>query len=73
MGISALAGWLAMRGHRAGASAAAGQGAIAGGICAVIGIGVSVLLGDVPPSLLALGTASSVVTGMLGGMFARRR
>ena len=73
MGISALAGWLAMRGHSAGASAAAGQGALAGGISAVIGIGVSVLLGDVPPSLLALGTASSVVTGLIGGLIGRRR
>jgi hypothetical protein len=46
---------------------------MAGGICAVIGVGVSVLLGDVPPSLLALGTASSAVTGLIGGIIGRRR
>lgn len=73
MGISALAGWGALRGRSAGLGAAAGQGAMAGGICAVIGIGVSVLLGDVAPSLLALGTASSAVTGLIGGLIGRRR
>jgi peptidoglycan/LPS O-acetylase OafA/YrhL len=48
------------------ASLAAG-GAIAGGACALIGIFVSYMLGDVPATLLALGTASSVVTGSIGG------
>lgn len=42
-------------------------GAIAGGVCGFIGILVSHLMGDVPPSLLALGTLSSVVTGAIGG------
>ncbi len=42
-------------------------GATAGGICAFIGILVSHLMGDVPASLLALGTVSSVVTGAIGG------
>ena len=32
-----------------------------------ISIGASVLLGDVPPSLLAFGTAGSAVAGLIGG------
>jgi hypothetical protein len=47
-------------------------GALAGGICALIGIGVSFALGDVPASLLALGTLSSAVTGAIGGWVAGR-
>lgn len=73
MGISALAGWMALRGQRASLGRAAGNGAAAGAICAIIGIGISVALGDVPPSLLALGTASSAVTGAIGGLLGRRR
>ena len=42
-------------------------GAAAGAICAFLGILVSYLLGDVPGSLLALGTISSAVTGAIGG------
>jgi hypothetical protein len=41
-------------------------GAIAGGVCALLGIAVSFLLKDVPATLLALGTVSSVVTGAIG-------
>jgi hypothetical protein len=75
MGFSALAGWLYGRAAPEGSQALLG-GAVAGGLCAIIGIGVSVLLGDVPVSLLGLGTASSVVTGLVGAgiakVFARR-
>ena len=46
-------------------------GALAGGICAFAGILVSHLLGDVPPTLLLLGTVSSVVTGAIGGAITR--
>lgn len=70
MGFSALAGWLSARGVAGWGTAIIG-GALAGGICAAIGIGVSVLLGDVPATLLALGTMSSVVTGVIGGAIAR--
>jgi hypothetical protein len=42
-------------------------GAVAGGVCALLGIAASAILGDVPPSLLLLGTVSSVVTGAIGG------
>lgn len=41
-------------------------GVLAGAICAFIGIAVSFALGDVPVSLLALGTLSSAVTGAIG-------
>jgi hypothetical protein len=46
-------------------------GAVAGGICAFVGILVSHLLGDVPASLLLLGTVSSVVTGAIGGAISK--
>jgi hypothetical protein len=42
-------------------------GLIAGGVCAFIGILVSYLLGDVTALVLIFGTASSAVTGALGG------
>jgi hypothetical protein len=75
MGFSALAGWLYGRAAPEGAQALLGGG-LAGGLCALLGIGVSVAFGDVPPSLLALGTGSSVVTGVVGAgiakLFARR-
>ena len=77
MGFSLVAGVVyAMLARGRGAGAGAAGGALAGGICALIGIAVSYLLGDVPASLLALGTASSVVTGAIGGGltgFATRR
>jgi hypothetical protein len=73
MGISAVAGWAAMKGQAASLAAAAGQGAVAGGVSAAIGIAVSVALGDVPASLLAVGTAGSALTGLIGGVIGRRR
>jgi hypothetical protein len=42
-------------------------GLLAGGICALIGIAISYYLGDVPANILLLGTASSAVTGAIGG------
>ncbi|WP_310541329.1 hypothetical protein [Phenylobacterium sp.] len=42
-------------------------GAMVGGLCALIGIGVSQALKDVAPMILALGTLSSTVTGAIGG------
>ncbi|HEU0013025.1 MAG TPA: hypothetical protein VFQ45_05045 [Longimicrobium sp.] len=71
MGISLLAGVLyVIMGHPDAMATAAAGGAIAGGVCAFIGILVSYLLKDVPASLLALGTLSSVVTGAIGGALA---
>jgi hypothetical protein len=72
MGISLLAGLLyTMRARGStGASMTLG-GAIAGGVSAFVGILISHLLGDVPTSLLLLGTASSVVTGIIGAWVGR--
>ena len=46
-------------------------GAIAGAVCAFIGIFVSWQLKDVPGSLVLLGTLSSAVTGAIGGWLGR--
>ena len=42
-------------------------GLLAGGICALLGILVSYLLGDVTASIIVFGTLSSAVTGAIGG------
>lgn len=68
MGLSFLAGLLYAMWARGSMTKSIVIGALAAGaICAFIGILVSHLLGDVPASLLALGTLSSAVTGALGG------
>ncbi len=70
MGFSLVAGFAVAIFSRQSTSSSlslATGGAIAGGICALVGILVSFMLGDVPASLLALGTLSSVVTGAIGG------
>jgi hypothetical protein len=72
MGISLLAGLI--YGLRSGGGPMSSHllyGAVAGGVCAFVGILVSYLLGDVPVTLLALGTVSSVVTGAIGGALAK--
>ena len=69
MGISGLAGVLAgLAGRPASLGSAAGRGAVAGGVCAFVGILVSYLLGDVPAGVLGFGTAGSAFTGALGGL-----
>jgi len=68
MGLSLVAGVIYARLARpATKGAAALGGGAAGAICAFLGILVSYLLGDVPASLLALGTLSSALTGAIGG------
>ena len=72
MAISAVAGALAALGRRpASLGSAAGSGAVAGGVCAFAGILVSYLLGDVPAAVLGFGTASSAVTGAIGGLIGK--
>src|SRR3954470_24767192 len=69
MGLSLVAGVIYARLARPATKGAAAIGGLAAGaICAFLGILVSYLLGDVPASLLALGTVSSAVTGALGGL-----
>lgn len=46
-------------------------GLVAGGACALLGIAVSYLLGDVPALILVAGTLSSAVTEALGGWLGR--
>ena len=65
--ISLVAGLLYARKALGSWSDALVGGAIAGGICALIGIAVSFLLQDVPAMILVMGTAASAVTGLVGG------
>jgi uncharacterized protein YndB with AHSA1/START domain len=68
MGFSLIAGLLyAMWARGATTSSLVLGGLMAGAVCALLGIFVSYMLGDVPASLLALGTISSAVSGALGG------
>jgi xanthine/uracil permease len=69
MTFSFVAGALYVRwAKRSTRRSAALGGAVAGAACAFLGIAVSFALGDVFASILALGTLSSAVTGMLGGL-----
>lgn len=69
--ISAVAGLLYARASGGGLGRDLIGGAVAGGVCAFIGILVSHLLGDVPAMVLAFGTASSAVTGAIGAFLGR--
>jgi hypothetical protein len=69
MMISAIAGYLYAADFGDGYVRGMIGGAIAGGVCALIGIALSVLLGDAPVFVLALGTAISVLTGTVGGFW----
>ena len=72
MGFSLVAGVLYVLYSRGGGAASPVLGGmLAGAICALIGIFVSYMLGDVPVTLLALGTVSSAVTGAIGGFVGR--
>src|SRR5258708_6521823 len=67
MAFSLIAGLVFAGRARAGWPQDLAGGAIAGGLCAFIGIAVSVLLGDVPVAVLGFGAIASVVTGLIGG------
>lgn len=47
-------------------------GAVVGGACALIGIAISLALGDVTPAVLAFGTLASALTGAFGGLLGAR-
>jgi hypothetical protein len=68
--ISAIAAVIYARAARTDRKTAAIQGALVGGLCALIGIAVSFALGDVPASILAFGTLGSAVAGAIGGAVA---
>ena len=67
MAISLLAGLLYARAAAGGWAPSLLGGAVAGGVCALIGIAVSLALKDVPPMILVIGTLSSTATGVIGG------
>jgi hypothetical protein len=77
MMIAGIAGLLYAREAALGYGFGALGGAFAGGICALIGIALAVLLGDAPAftlgpeprMVLIVGTAISVLTGAVGGLF----
>jgi hypothetical protein len=72
MGISLVAGLMYAKFAGAGtAGSYAIGGMIAGGACALIGICVSYLLGDVTAFILFAGTLSSAVTGAIGSWLGR--
>ena len=72
MAISLAAGLLWARTSATDYAKAAVGGTVIGGGCALVGILVSYLLGDVTAMILVLGTISSGVTGALGGLLGRR-
>lgn len=67
MAISLLVGLLWARQSARGYGQGAVGGAIVGGTCALIGIAISLALGDVAAVVLLFGTLSSAVTGAVGG------
>jgi len=70
--ISGVIGLLySVWGGKESVGGAALGGAAAGGLCAFLGILVSHLMGDVPTTVLGVGTAASAVTGAIGGMVGR--
>jgi hypothetical protein len=74
--ISLVAGIIyAISAKGGSASSLAVGGLVAGGLCALIGIIVSYLMGDVPAMILVIGTVSSAIGGAIGGaigkLFAR--
>jgi len=72
MGFSLIAGLAYAMWARGGTTPSLVLGGLAAGaLCALIGISVSYMLGDVPVSLLALGTLSSAVTGAIGGLIGK--
>ncbi len=67
LAISLVAGLLYARAARGSWGDSLIGGLIAGGVCALIGIGASVAWGDTAQNILLLGTVSSAVTGLVGG------
>jgi hypothetical protein len=72
MAISGITGLLySVWGGKDSVGGAALGGAAAGGLCAFLGILASHFMGDVPTTVLSVGTAGSAVTGAIGGMVGR--
>jgi len=72
MAIAGVTGLLySIWGGKDSLGGAALGGAVAGGLSAFVGILASHFMGDVPVTLLSVGTAGSAVTGAIGGMVGR--
>ena len=71
MGFSLVAGLIYARMASGGWRDSLVGGAVSGGLCGLLGIAVSVALGDVPTMLLVMGTSASTVTGLIGGVAGR--
>jgi hypothetical protein len=69
--ISLLAGVIYVRTTRGSWGDSLLGGALAGGICALLGIAVSFALGDVDAGVLIYGTLGSAVAGLIGGAIAK--
>lgn len=69
MMISATMGYLYAQDVSRGYAKGAYGGAIAGGVCAFIGIAVSVVLGDLTGRMLIIRSLISVLTGAVGGVY----
>lgn len=69
MMISASAGYLYAMDRGRGYFPSATGGAIAGGICGLTGIAISVLLGDTAQTFIATGATIAVFVGAVGGLF----
>src|SRR4051812_26945036 len=67
LGLSLVAGLLYGRAAAQAWLGSALGGLVAGGVCALIGTVLSHLLTDIPAQVVLLGSASSAVTGALGG------
>ena len=70
--ISLLAGLLFAKMASAGWAPSLIGGVIAGAVCALLGIGVSVALKDSLPLILVVGTLGSAVAGLIGGAIGKR-
>jgi hypothetical protein len=69
MMISATMGYLYAQDVSRGYAKGAYGGAIAGGVCAFIGIATSVILGDLTGRMLLVRSLISVLTGAVGGVY----
>src|SRR5690348_15233211 len=69
MFISGVAGLLYAREVNRGYGPGSAGGAIAGLLCAVIGVALSVTFHDAPPALIPLAMLICTLTGAIGGLF----
>ncbi len=69
MMISAVAGYLYAQDISRGYAAGAAGGLVAGGVCGLFGVAISIILGDTDPGLLLQNTLIFVFTGGVGGLF----